>query len=249
MGYTVPVIVERGILLKKVALFILITLSTGLFAQFWEEVPSMVRPDLADAYYKAGEQYEKNKETRDKGEAYKAMALKIYPDYKPGQGISSPALPEVTPEETKTTPAEEISSRVRQKNLKVEKLVQYQFTKMVRAIINENPRMLESVLADRIFAPGYENGYSRARLISQLPQVFAQLDLESVPPSDIYNFSSMRVSVTDQGNYLLKINTTGKLDEMFKQVFVFWESEQHFTFVPQGSSWVLAGAGYFKGAK
>ncbi|WP_037572047.1 tetratricopeptide repeat protein [Spirochaeta cellobiosiphila] len=230
--------------MKNLALVLMLILTTSVFGEFWNDVPEMLRPDLADAYYQAGEQYAKSNQA-EKAKQYKAMALKIYPEYKPGQEVPKMSVPQ-TDKEAESIPSsenikEEVVTRVRQQNLQVERLVHYQFTKAVRALVTENTGMLLSVLDSQLYVGNMDNKIDRNQLEIQLPKMFESRDFTSIPPNALYDLSSITIGHREDGTYALTVSTNSTYDNQMAQIFTFWNSEQTFIFTPSGKTWLISG--------
>jgi len=161
----VPVNLTRGSLVAVVIL--LVVASASLPAQtVIDQLYAQRRFEMADAYWLAGQKFT-DLGQKERGDEFKAQALKLFPAYVAGvtpvfvtvqaptangetQDSNTSAAASQAPQTQPTIPDANV---VREQNMQGEKIVKLAWNKLLRGFLSSNAETIRSVLADTLIIP------------------------------------------------------------------------------------------------
>ena len=189
--------------------------------------------DLADAYSKVADQYEKLGE-KNKAGNFRKMAEVIFPGFSKvsrpvEKTIQQPVKNTEKEKEPVADPAGKDASR-------------YYFTKLLRGVFNENISLTLSVLADTLYLPMYDEGISKPEAAEELQWFFSNYSMEGIAPSDIFDMQSIVIEPLENGFWRLTVSVYPEYSDALPMV-TFWSERMGFYFRKYTQGWRLAAIG------
>jgi len=193
---------------------------------FYKDYSESERLVIAGAYLAVGEHYAQLGDSR-KGDAYKSMADEIFP------GIMYQDQPAQTVTQTQTA-----ATSPARPGGKEPAAVQYYFGKMMRAVFSENIRDIDSLLAARLYLPGYDEGLSKSDVLAYVRSAFEKYPLDTIDPDVYYNLE--RLYIRPEGSaWVAEIDLTDEGIRVFRSEFGMTASRQKFYFREFREGWRL----------
>jgi len=224
--------------MKRVIAFIMVILISAacLSAEetFYSGFSEAQKYDLADAYSKVADQYEKLGE-KNKAADFREMAEVIFPGFskasRPAVETTRPAEKNNTEKEKKPTadPAGREASR-------------YYFNKLLRGVFNENISLTLSAVADTLYLPLYDDGISKSEAAEELQWFFSNYSLEGIAPSDVFDMSSIVIEPLENGFWRLTVSVYPEYSDALP-IVTFWSERMGFYFRKYVQGWRLAAIG------
>ncbi|GEM_PF-5458479 len=223
----------------KVLLAIFALASTQLFGNVVDDLIAARKLELGDAYWLAGERYI----ALDKVELGKQMqeqARRIVSGYvPPSERSETAATPTVTPAPVEVNIPEVNSAELARNAAQGDRIVRYQFTKMIRGLVSEDIETIISTIATEIKGPGFEAGITRAEVRRRVQALFSENDANLLTPEMVFDVSSLTVTPvegTDQ-DFLLTVKTSPSAPQ-FLTSRTWWGSSLNIYFVREDNLWV-----------
>ena len=179
--------------------------------------------ELADAYYAAGQKFIDLGEA-DRGAAFKAQALRLFPGYVPGQAPSVTAA-SLTPATPKPEPQLPSSAVVREQNLQGEKIARLQFQKLLRGYLTGNAATILSALAQ-------PDAGAVAAFLQAHPA-------DAGSPEELFLLETLTLQSAADDSVVITVQANPESSGL--AAFVpFWKPTQIYTFNRVGDTWKLA---------
>jgi len=231
-----------------IKLVILASIALPLSGQnIFESIEQNRRLELADAYYEAGQRFQQLGQ-KERGAQFIASAQKIYPGYKPSSTRPEVKVEVVLPEillEGTVDPLTGIPDRpkVREQNINGEKIVGFQFAKLIRGFLSANETSIGSVISENLAGPGFEQGLTNAEVVQGAKSFFeSNTFFTRWSPSRLFDMSSIVVfAVQETPDYILSATTNPENREKLMGLLPFWGERVSFYFIRRGDNWFLAG--------
>lgn len=221
--------------LRVLALILLV--NSAVWSQFYTYLTDQEKKEMAEAYYLSGMQYIKVGE-ESKGNEFITMAFTIDPDLDP-KGITekeSPSKPS-----RPATPQQTIDDILAPPEGDIEVLLRSIFLRFVGALISEDVESALVLFDSSIFVESMDTSVTRDQAKRMFTTLFAEVSRLELPESKLklYNLETMKVSRSENGVYLLEINSLFDLS----QKVPFWKHHQVFSVHKQEGSWVVFSIG------
>jgi hypothetical protein len=188
-----------------------------------EQLYAQRKFEMADAYWLAGQKFT-DLGQKERGDEFKAHALKLFPGYVAGvtpvfaptqvpaaNGETSEASASVAGEPEAPEPTIPDANVVREQNLQGEKIVKLAWNKLLRGFLSGNAETVRSVLSDTLTLPPEGNsdpspnavsasdsprgsGLATAELAPSIEAFFTDHPLDLASPEELYVTSSVKLS-------------------------------------------------------
>ncbi len=222
---------------KHVLVVLLLVTSSLCWAQFYTKFSQQERQEMAEAYYLSGMQYiTVGKE--DKGNEFIKMAFAINPELDP-EAIQEPERPSQQEllDQARATFADALPKRQGE----VEALLRSIFLRYLGAIIS---RDIDSVLAlfeSSVLVQKANRSMATSETRRMFQTLFKEISPLVLPESKtrLYNLDTLQVSISDDGAYLLEINSLFDLS----QKVPYWEHHQRFHIRRSNDTWLVFAIG------
>lgn len=224
--------------MKKFSLYIIISvlITQASWAQFYQELASDQREELAEAYYLVGTEYLKVAKP-GKGAEFKSMAYNINPRLQP-EKIKERALPQA---------AELILSRegffIGEKP---ESLLRSKFKRLVGSFLAADITSILEFVRGSLYINKLQSEATRQEIAGALTDFFAAVSMKGLALSELYDFNSITFNWYEHDNRdrwgetcLLTVQSRGD----FSDYTCLWESEQGFLFSKIGGKWHIISLG------
>jgi hypothetical protein len=230
--------VVRRLRMRKTIILsvLLLSLSAGLWAQFWEDYTNKQRETVGEAYWLAGQQYQAIGKT-EKGSQYMAVAKQIYPQLDPAM-IADQALPSAT-ELLARGGTTEIGSGAA--GVPAGAISSF-FLRFVGTLLDKDADAVVEFLDGSVYLSGLSAEVTREEARPALAAFFKDAPLEELQPSAVYDLESVVVSGTSAAMhavwgeaYVLTVNA--KVD--YSEHVGFWEMKQRFFIRRVSGNWYL----------
>lgn len=209
-----------------IALFFLTAMS--LSSQFFfDDFTDSQKLDTAHAYLMVSEQFAKLGDAKQAAK-FREMALFIYPELliMDKEKIEEVVEAAAQPERPRITGPDRSG------------MIRYYFSKLLRSVTTGDLETADSLIAERLYLPEYEGGLTKSQLAPMVSEIYAEYDLSSLSPSDLYDLDSIRVDKVEEGTYLLTIN--GADDEsLYRTGITFFGRVQTFRFRQFDTGWKI----------
>ena len=180
----------------RLCILIIFLIPSSVFAAkpFYSELNNAQRFDLADAYSQVADIIEKLGQT-ERAENYRDLGKQIFPD--------STALT--------TSPDTETEKSVADNEEKVKiayssaQATSYYFTKLIRALNEENLSLTLSILASRLYIPGHENGIEMPVVTRGIEKFFKNYNLQSVTPENVFYLNNKSLERIPNNTWRLSV--------------------------------------------
>lgn len=219
--------------MKRIVLVVVILVSAvALFATdfFWDGLSDVARYDLADAYKNVAERFAELGDDVS-AKAFRDMAQTIYP------GIETARRPRDTATTTKVPVAAPMLDPG------AEEAVVYYWKKLARGVFNENVSLINTVIADRIYVPLYEEGLDRESVNRDLVWFFENYDTTVAAPETVFEYETIRVVPLDNGYWRLDVEVADEYVNVLAMEITFWGKSQGYYFRQFPEGWRLAAIG------
>jgi len=224
--------------MKKLSIYIIVLMliTQVSWAQFYQELASEQREELAEAYYLVGTEYLKV-DKPGKGADFKSMAYNINPRLQP-EKIKEKDLPQA---------AKLILSRegffIGEKP---ESLLRSKFKRLVGSFLAEDITSILEFVKGSLYINKLQTEATRQEIAGALTDFFAAVSLKGLAPSELFNFNSITFN-WDQHDKAARWGETCLLTIQSKGDFsdytCLWESEQGFLFSKIGGKWHIISIG------
>jgi len=217
-------------IVSLVLIFLIAAIAASAQTKFYENMSDAQRYDLADAYDQVADRFEELDDA-PRAEKLRAMVKLIFPDF---YQTERPA--EVVDTVVPTPTQESLENRVGRE------ASEYQFSKLLRGIFDEDTALSLSVIAETLYLPLYDEGIRKPDLETEMERFFSKYNVDSYEAEDIFQLEHIEVISLENGYWRLDVKTwpqfAGALEEM-----TFWSEKMGFYFrkFPQG--WRLAAIG------
>ena len=212
---------RRRVIMKKRALLILtgfiVLQSLTAEEYFYENLSNKMRNNLSGAYNVVSGKYDELGNSR-RADEYSVMsdALRI--------GEDSEIIYTI----------EDIAAYSKE-----EKAARYYFNKYSRAFFTENRNVIATILDSRVLVPFNDEGLSISEMLTEIDRLFALYDLEQYRPEDVYDMTSIKVEIMDNGYVRLDIEILDDYIPLFKEI-IYWNKYQSFYFKNYDNKWKLS---------
>ena len=217
---------------------------TALYSQdIFTALENKTQWELADAYWKVADKFESlGQKTR--AQEFRNQAKALYPEYpqKPSENTEAPTDNQIVPEplEVVVDPLTGIPERplVKERNLNGQRVVRFQFSKMIRGFITEDINLILSGISPKLSVDGapdlkYED------LLVPTQDFFAQIKGEDFSPDTLFILETLSISPAPGtvDDWILRVSAQ-KDQEALKNL-PFWKANQTYTFERAGDLWKL----------
>lgn len=219
-------------------LVLLVFAATGLWAQFYTNLPREKRQTLAEAYYLVGQQYEQ-KGNDQKAREFKDMAYNIDPGIDPAN-IQLRDLPSAAALilEGKA----KLAAMPRTREEANQELMKSKFLRWVSALLSEDTAAMLDIMDGTVYFGDLDTELSQNQIQSELDNFFASADLSGFVPSEVYDLGSLSVSpVSGPWGETYAIQVRAKMD--FSEQVIFWTQAQKFLMHQSKGTWRMFAIG------
>lgn len=213
---------------------------SAAWGQFYEQLGSDERQELAEAYYLVGRQYAAQGK-QAKAEEFQRMAYNIDPGLDPAD-IRLEAEPSAA--ELLLAGKAELAAAPRQSPEEVEALLKSRFLRLVSAFLTEDTPAILGILDGSVWFTRFGRALSQEDMRSELEEFFARADLGGgLAPSQVYDLSTLEVVPAggDTWGESWAVRLEARAD--FSSEVAFWERSQQYLFRRTDRSWRLFGIG------
>ena len=199
--------------------------------EFFGELTSAQRYDLADAYQRVAARFDELGQN-PRAAQYRDLAQEIFP------GFSASERPESS--------GSEAPRRAQRQQAAVETsggdASNYYFSKLLRGVFNENIPLTLSVLAEPLYLPLFDDGIDKTLIASELTWFFENYNLSAVNPRDVFDMESIAVTPLNNGYWRLDVEIKNAYRNAVPEI-TFWSAKMGFYFRRYPEGWRLSAIG------
>ena len=199
--------------------------------EFFDELTSAQRYDLADAYDRAAARFDELGQN-SRAAQYRDLAQEIFPDFSSAERPES-SRAEAAPRAQRQQAAVKTSGGDSSK---------YYFSKLLRGVFNENIPLTLSVVAEPLYLPLFDEGIDKTLIESELTWFFENYNVTAVNPRDVFDMESIDVTPLNNGYWRLDVETKNAYRNALPKI-TFWSAKMGFYFRRYPEGWRLSAIG------